>query len=82
MKRIKVKINSAGAEAILKSDEVLADLERRAKAIAAAAGDGFETSSMVGQSRARAGVGTGTREAMRSEAEDRSLTRALDAGRT
>lgn len=77
----KVVVNSAGVKALLQSDEVKADLERRAKNIAAVAGEGFEVDSEVGANRARASVRTVTFAARHAEATDRVLTRALDAGR-
>lgn len=70
-----------GMRQLLRSPEVLADLERRAKRIADVAGDGMEPSAMVGRNRARASVITGTEAAREAEAKGRSLTRAIDAGR-
>lgn len=78
---VKVVINRAGVRQLLQSPEVRADLERRANAIAAAAGDGMEADSAVGPTRARASVRTATHDAVVAEATDRTLTRALDAGR-
>ena len=78
---VKVKLNSSGVRELLRSPGVLADLEARAKRIAAAAGGGMVVESAVGANRARAVVITGTREAMEAEARTRALTRAVDAGR-
>lgn len=80
-KKIRIVMNSAGVDALLKSSEVQDDLERRARAIADAAGEGMEVDVRVGQTRARASVRTATYEAMLAEAQDKVLTRALDAGR-
>lgn len=77
----RVKINSAGARAILQSDAVRAELGRRARRIAAVAGPGMEAGTEVGPNRARASVITGTAAARKREAESKALTRALDAGR-
>ena len=79
--RIRIELDKAGVGALLKSAEVKADVDRRARAIAAAAGDGMKASSWVGFDRARARVQTDSPEADRAEAEDRALTRAIDAGR-
>lgn len=76
-----VKLVSAGMRELLRSNEVLGDLDRRAKAIAAAAGPGMASSSTRGRRRALAMVWTDTLEAMVAEARDRKLTIALDAGR-
>lgn len=79
--KIRIEISSAGIQALLKSPEVQADLEGRARRIAAAAGDGMEVSSRIGKTRARASVITATRKARKAEAVDRALTSAIDAGR-
>jgi hypothetical protein len=78
---VKIKLVSSGMAALLKSPEVLADLQRRAEAIAGAAGPGMEASSTVGRRRALAMVRTATPEAIRAEATSRALTSAIDAGR-
>lgn len=74
-------LNHKGVDELLKSPEMLSDLERRAEAIAAAAGEGMEVNVEVGQTRARASVFTATIDAMVAEAVHRDLTRAIDAGR-
>lgn len=75
------KWDAAGFRALLQSGEVAADLEARGSAIAAAAGPGHEVETYVGKTRVRVTVRTETREAMLAEAQDRTLTNALDAGR-
>lgn len=81
MARPRVQLHRNAVRALLKSDEVREDLERRADAIAEAAGDGYERDSEIGPNRARASVRTVTLDAARAEARDRRLLRALDAGR-
>lgn len=84
MARTRIVLNSAAVRALLTSPEIQRDLAERAQRIADAAGGeaaGFETSSVVGSTRARASVITATAEAMVAEASHRTLTRALDAGR-
>ncbi len=76
-----VKLDSRGMRALLRSEEVRADLGRRALAIAAAAGPGHAASSIIGRRRALALVWTDTMEARRAEATDRKLTRSIDSGR-
>lgn len=77
----RIVLHRKGMRELLRSPEVLADLERRAKKIADVAGDGMEPSAMVGRNRARASVITGTKAAREAEATRRSLTRSIDAGR-
>lgn len=79
--KIRIEVNSAGVQALLKSDEVQALLKAKADRIAAAAGEGMEATSHVGRTRARASVITATRAARKAEAVDRALTKAIDAGR-
>ena len=81
MADIRIEVNSEGIQAVLKSDEVRELLRAKAERIAAAAGEGFEASSMIGKTRARASVITATRAARLAEATDRTLTMAIDAGR-
>lgn len=78
---VKVKLNNAAVRELLRSPEVLAELQRRADLIAAAAGDGFEVDASTGPQRARASIRTGTYPARKAEAVDHVLTAALDAGR-
>lgn len=80
-KSLTIKLNRKAVRDLLRSSEVQADLERRANKIKAAAGPGHEVDVEVGRNRARASVRTDTVEAMRAEARDHKLTRALDAGR-
>jgi hypothetical protein len=77
----RVELNSAGVAELLKSPEVQADLRRRGDAIALVAGPGHEVSLHVESRRASVIVFTESPEAMAAEAEDRNLTRSLDAGR-
>lgn len=75
------RVHGDGVRKLLRSDEVRADLERRAQAIADRAGSGFAAESEVGSNRARAVVYTADFDAMLAEAQQRTLTRAIDAGR-
>lgn len=77
----RIELNHAAIADLLKSDEVLADLERRAVSIAAAAGPGHRVDSEVGKNRARAAVITDSFEARYLEATQRNLTSSIDAGR-
>lgn len=79
--RVKVVLNDAGFAELLKSYAVQADLDRRAQTIAEAAGPGMEVEADPTGERGRAKVHTATFAARRAEATDRTLTRAIDAGR-
>jgi hypothetical protein len=83
---VRIELNHAGVTSLLKSPEVLADMKRRANAVAATAnasspGAIFTADSDLGRARARASVFTENTAAMHAEATDRALTRAIDAGR-
>ena len=79
---VRIVLNRQGFRDLRNAPGVVADLERRAAAIAAAAGEGFATRPAErGRQRARVAVVTETYDAMRSEAKDRTLTRAINAGR-
>lgn len=75
-------LNKRAIGDLLRSPKVRADLARRARNIAAAAGPGkWNVHDETGRRRARAVVVTGDFEARRNEARTRALTRAIDAGR-
>ena len=77
----RLKLNKDGIVALLQSEEVQQDLAARGARIASAAGDGVEAELTKNRDRAVVFVRTETNEARKAEAEDRALTRAIDAGR-
>jgi hypothetical protein len=81
MARVRVKLTRNGPRQLRQLEVVRRDLERRAQAIARAAGSGMKADSSIGKTRARATVFTATPEARRAEATSRALTRAVGAGR-
>lgn len=83
MKRVKVRLNSKGVQALLQDPALVEDLQARADRIAAAAGGApdFEVDAKVLGDRASALVVTATQAGREAEATDRALTRAIDAGR-
>lgn len=60
---------------------VINDLEDRAEAIAAAAGEGYVASAQAGKNRGRASVITGDFDAILDNYRHQTLLRSLDAGR-
>lgn len=81
VKSVRVALNPKGIVALLQSQAVADDLAARGERIAAAAGEGVEVRSTTNRDRAVTFVTTATTEARLAEAEDRTLTRAIDAGR-
>ena len=82
--KVRIEFLGRGFKQLLGSREVGDELKRRTDAIAAAAGDGFEASVWYGGFGGGRLIGTvrsGTVAAARAEAENKALTRAIDAGR-
>lgn len=81
--KIRIELNSDGIKALMQSEPVRADMERRANAVADAAGGApdYKADAWVGKDRARGTVRTATYKARKDEAENRTLTRAIDAAR-
>lgn len=82
--KMRIELNRDGIRKLLKSQVVHDELMRRAEAIATAAGGeaaGFVAADSVSPDRAAVQVKTTTLEARRREARDRTLTRAIFAGK-
>lgn len=77
----KLVFKTGGFRKILRSGAALADVTRRANAMAAAAGEGVGVEVSTGANRVRATVATETWEAAEREATNKTLTRAIGAGR-
>lgn len=77
----KVKLNKKTARAILRGRPAAEVVRKRGQNIADAAGPGNEVYVNTGRNRVRAAVVTATDEARKSEATNRTLSRAIDAGR-
>lgn len=80
-KSVRVKLNVPEGRKLLNSSEVYGDLRGRGNRIAAAAGPGFVARAAKGPDRGSVFIVADTAAARRAEAEDRALTRAIDAGR-
>jgi hypothetical protein len=81
IRSIRVELNRKGVIALLQSQDVADEINRRGEAIARAAGEGVEVDSTRNRDRAVTFVRTATEEAREAEAESRALSRAIDAGR-
>jgi phage antirepressor YoqD-like protein len=88
MAKPKIKVSNKALVEIMRSDEMLAEVTKRAEAIAAAAnagytgtGEGFVAHSNVHSTRARGTVVTATNQAYYAEAKYGLLTKSMDAGR-
>lgn len=73
----KIVFNSAGFQAAAKDPKTLAAVVALANGVCRRAGDGFVVRGSIGKTRARAVVITNTVDAMRREAKDKVLTKAI-----
>jgi hypothetical protein len=84
MANVTVRINRAGIVRILRSDRVLADLVRRAQAVADATSAGdltYEVRSDIGRQRARAAVIAAGARTNAHELAHHDLARTIDHAR-
>lgn len=81
MSKTRIVLDKKGVKELLNSPEVKADLRSRSNRIASAGGPGMKVGEFQGFDRPHATVYTSTTEARKAEAENRALTRAIDAGR-
>lgn len=80
--KVKVKINSKGARALLNSEAIQADLLRRAEAILPAEpAGGFAADVRAGKNRGRAMVKTVSVHGARHNAKHQTILKNLDKGR-
>jgi hypothetical protein len=77
MSNFTFELNHDGVRELLIGTEMQAVLQEKADAIAARAGEGYETEVYVAQTRAVATVSTATREAMKDNLENNTLLGAL-----
>lgn len=81
---VRIELNRVDVGRLLKGAEIAADIARRCAAIADAASAGggvFGHDVRIGPSRVHGIVFTDDFAAMWEEADNRALTRAIDAGR-
>ncbi|ROP78325.1 hypothetical protein EDF18_0971 [Frigoribacterium sp. PhB107] len=81
---VRFELNQNAVRELLKGADITAELQRRAAGVVAATGgdaDDYTILTAVGRNRVGVYVVTRSTAAKRAEAEDRTLTRALDGGR-
>lgn len=83
MSGLRIKWNDKGFKALRQDPAVQADMSRRAEAVAAAAGEGYEARHPTQYpERDRAAVITATHQARSDNARNMTLVKALNAGRS
>lgn len=78
--KVRIELDHAGIQELLLSDEISAECEKAAQAIASRAGSGFEVVGPQSLSRAKRvgwGVNAETEEARKAEAEYGALSKAV-----
>lgn len=76
--KMKLQFNNAGFRKLLKHEAVQRKLREEAEKLAKEAGSGFKAAKSFGRTkRPRVGVYADTQAAMKAEATNRSLTRAI-----
>lgn len=77
MSKLRIELNREGVRSVLKSAEMQAIIQEHANRIAAAAGDGFETSAYTGQNRVNVSVRAETKEAIKACMDDNVLLKVI-----
>lgn len=79
---MKLKWNRAAFRELRTNEPgVISDLRSRTNRVASRAGEGYKGNVIAGRSRARGGVVTATRRAIRDNARNNTLVKSMDAGR-
>lgn len=79
--KARIEVDRRAVSEILSSPEMERELARRGAAVRRAAGPGMRFAVVQTGDRKRVNVWTATAAAKKAEAEDRALTKALDAAR-
>lgn len=77
MTNVKVVLNEAGVRQYLKSDEMKAACEARANAARAKLGEGYEVTSMSGETRCNASIKAVSKEARRENIKNNTILKAV-----
>lgn len=77
MNKVRIKLHSAGARALLKGAEMQKILDEQAKAAVARCGDGYEYRADVAQKRAVVDIYPATPDARRDNSRHNTLEKSL-----
>lgn len=75
--KVRIELNREGVRSLLKSEEMQAVCEERAKAALSKLGSGYEVTSRIGKNRCNSEVAAVTREAKKENLENNSILKAL-----
>lgn len=74
---LKIELDSAGIQALLKSQEIVETLQEQADNIRAQLGDQYQTSQHIGKTRANVSVYTEDPDALRNNSEHNTMLKAM-----
>lgn len=77
MSKIKIELNSAGIQELMKSKEIIGYMDELANGVVARCGGAYETNSYVGKTRANVSIITRDRKTYFKNLKDNELLKAL-----
>ena len=77
MSKLEIQLDSAGIQALLKSQEIVDVLQSQADNIRAQLGDQYKTSQHIGKTRANVSVYTEDPDAIRDNLQNNTLLKAM-----
>ena len=77
MGNLKLELNSAGIQALLKSQEIMNELQKEAEKIRSELGEGFQTGQYIGRNRGNVSVYTTDPGAIQDNLRNNSVLKAL-----
>lgn len=77
MSKLKIELDSAGIQALLKSQEIMGTLQEAADGIQTQLGDRFQTSQHIGKTRANVSVYTEDPDALQDNAKNNTMLKAM-----
>lgn len=77
MSNLKIELDSAGIQALLKSQEIVDVLQSQADNIRAQLGDQYQTSQHIGKTRANVSVYTDDPDALQDNATNNTMLKAM-----
>lgn len=77
MSKVKIELNSAGIQALLKSQAMVDTLQTVADSVQTRLGDKFQTSQHIGKTRANVSVYTEDPDALQDNAANNTMLKAM-----
>lgn len=77
MSKVEIKLNSEGVRALLRSEEMKAECEKRANEAVGRLGPGYEVTTYTGKNRVNASIHAESYQARQDNMENNSILKAL-----